>query len=269
MKNHDQPPPSTEAYRVFVIFHGLWVFEARKTGIRAHTPFEPDHVVCAGFFEPVGGVFADRTVRLCSGEFSLEGVYPGNDLHFSRQQNVVIPHKPFLPKFNNKRFAVVNLPTPHKIWSLRNVRVPASPQHPFGGVDGEHLHPHYTSMVQAFGYRASDGSKVALAPSHATPYINEDSRVVKLHLYAEPPTTPDQFHARDSYTTMAEMFNLNIIPVAPMFTPATKPPVEDLDQNDMLMLMEILMPMPSIGVGSKGSNCDALVIDNTELDHQG
>lgn len=253
-------PAHHQGYRAFVIFHGLWIFEVHDRGIRAHTNFEPEHIVCAGHFQKIGSTFADRTVRLPSGDLRITGVKPGSDLDFDPDLNVVLEERPFMEKFANRRFAMVHLPPPLCIHSLRNIDVPQSPMHPFAGVQGECLHPDLVSMVQAFEYHSATPPKIRLEPTKATPLI--DGKNVKLHIYAEPPTTPDKYHARDAYTSLAEMFNLDIIPVAPMFAPAADPQVHGLKLEDMNMLMENLMPMPSIGVGSKGSNCDALVVDN-------
>ena len=249
-------------YKAYVIFHGLWAFESRKDRILAHTPFIAEHRVCAGYFEDVGGVPADRTVSLSPCHCRVTGVTPGKKTKFEGGKNVVVPDADFLSKFADRRFARIDLGTVKDVRSVRNVKVEPPPVNPFAGEDGEKLRPANVSMVQVFIYDIEDPTTLGLTSSKAKPHIDPVKRIAKLHVYAEPDTMGHRFHALVSYARLAEMFGLEILPIAPLFTPASDENIEGLDIRDMKTLLE-MGKMHAIGAVSKDENCDALVIDNS------
>ena len=250
-------------YTVYVLFHGLWAFESKKDRILAHTPFEEEHTVRAGYFERPGGVLADRTLPLYSGRAHVTGVTYGDKTRFDPAQNVIVVNAPFQSKIADKRFGVVDVGKPIDILSLRRVKVQPPPRVPFAGTKGEDLHPEEVSMVQVFVYSTAGPDRVGISSSRARPHIDTHKRVAKIHVYAEPPGMPPPLHARDAYTQMAEMFDVEIVPIAPLFVPYKDPGVYGLDADDMRMLNEQTQG-PMMGMGSKASNCDALVIDNAD-----
>lgn len=262
-------PVSGNRKTLYVLFHGLWGFEATPDKILAHTPIEEDHDFLAGYYLFEEGQVVDQTEQLIPGVCRLSGT--GTQAQttniFEPELNVILKDVPF--EGAAKRFCVVELPLPRKILSLRNVHVPKTPRHPFAGLNGEDLHPKQVSMVQVFVYEVENMQDVVLTPPGVRPKEDPSTNTAKIHVYAQPKETMmgtmAELHGRDAYTKLAYLFGLRIIPAAPLFEAASDPKTPGLDSADMLNLSEQMKMNMGILHGESGSNCDALVIDNTGL----
>lgn len=253
----------TAVNTLYVLFHGLWGFEMRTDKILAHTPIEEEHDFVAGyidFTDPDSPI--EHTKPLTAGHARLLGVTPGKKNDFDPYNNVVVRNFGLIRP--EKRFCVVELDLPDDIKSVRNVTVQPKPRHPFGGIVGEDLHPKKVSMVQVFIYSVGDIGDVSLQPCNVHPHQDPYTGTAKIHIFAQPRGMVGTMHARDAYCKLTDLFKLDIVPLAPLFTKPDNPCLPGLSEDDTKNLAEKLMK-PSPFLSESGSNCDALVIDNVEL----
>jgi hypothetical protein len=251
---------------LYVIFHGLWAFETQPDKILAHTCIEVEHDIVAGFID-FSKLMPASTVDLIPGECKLLGIDPQPQTTniFDSNLNVIIQNKSL--RLASKRFCVIELPLPKRIESRRSPAPDDPPTIPYGGIDGEKLKPIKVSLVQVFLYDVADPASVRLSPPDVGPKVDPATNTAKLHIFAEPSNPmfnlEGRLHVRDAYSKLALLFGLDIVPLAPAFEAASDPGLPGLIINDMLNLGEALSM--SIEAGTSGSNCDALVIDNTAL----
>jgi hypothetical protein len=123
------------------------------------------------------------------------------------------------------------------------------------------------SMVQVFVYTFQDINDIELCPMSIPLKPGAPTTPVKLHIYAQPAMGGhmDPLDARDAYTKLAKTFGLDVVPIAPFFTPAEDPGICGLNEDDMQNLGE----MSTASLGDSGSNCDALVVDNHKKKYAG
>jgi hypothetical protein len=231
---------------------------------------EDEHDFVAGYFrfdKKSWTVFEDTT-PLLPGLCRFTGIPPQHPETnvFDAGLNALVRNAPFVQP--SRQFCVVELPLPKEIRSLRNIKVPAPPPHPYAGKDGENMKPTKVSMVQLFIYDVEDLQGVELTPPGVHPHKHETTPTGKIHVCAQPRGPVGPYHARDAYTKLALLFGLDIIPIVPLtgMTGGSGLPV-GLDDGDLLALEDpIVRTHPYTTKGESGSNCDALVIDNTGLD---
>jgi hypothetical protein len=260
-------PPPTGKTTLYVIFHGLWIFETRADKILAHTCIEEDHDIVAGYVD-YNQPSAPTLKELVPGTLKLihTGHQPRTTNQFHDDLNIVLKNIRFaLP---SKRFCVIEMPLPRQIQSARSTPPDNPPTIPYGGIDGEKLRPIKVSLAQILLYTVLDPSKVQLVPLGITPKYDASTDTAKLHIFAQPSSPMadmmGRFHVRDAYSKLAMLFGLDIVPLAPAFIRPSDPGLKGLTINDMLNRGE--MPPMSPEEGDSGSNCDPLVIDNSCLD---
>jgi hypothetical protein len=259
--------------QVYVVFHGLWVFEVPETGdkIFAHTPYDEDHRVAAGFLDIQEHRDDSQTVHcevqganiktILPGESKLIGVKRGSySDRFDRAKNAFIDRGELTHR--HLRYCTIELPQTEHIYSVRRIPRPDPKdlEHPFADRDGEKMYIEEVSMVQVFQYEI-DGTPDIYPPGDVPVRPAGHETPAQLHVFAEPEITHRAFHGRIAYTRMAEMMGLKIVPIAELSTPPTDPGVPGMTKCDTIGLSDRINH--SIFLGESGSNCDALVIDKS------
>jgi hypothetical protein len=254
---------------LYVIFHGLWVFETTKDWIYAHTPIDEEHEIRAGHIVTAQSAKKVKGDLLVPGLYRLLGVDNGQVNEFDTNDNPVVQNTKL--EQPHRRFCEIRLPPAVKIRSLRLVDTsgPTKAKHPFAGIVGENLKPPRVAMVQVFEYLTADWKQVQLEPlkrETTMPLFNQSTNTATLHVHASPSGgLHNPYHARNAYSKMAEMFKLDIVAITGLYAHAHDEGIPGLTVDDMLSLMELREGAHQPAAGASGSNCDALVIDNRGL----
>jgi hypothetical protein len=185
-----------------VIFHGLCVFVARKTGLEVLLPdLSPEHVFRAGVWLAETNIQRGATL-------TLEGVAPGNAIFERRKNLMVLPEKSdHFPRSSAVPYATIALPRPGKIYSLRPVVLTPGVDLIGSASSAVYLRDDgkvWQSTVQALHYDVRNENRLALANHRWIPaFVNG---VANLHIFAEPETPQPIGHSITEFGEGSAMF---------------------------------------------------------------
>jgi hypothetical protein len=249
------------AYKLNVVFHGMFAFLFRRDRVEVLTPPEDDHVYKAGSW--------GRERRLREGAvYTLSGVKPGTRPKLDPRTNLIVSGVNGIECTQDTVFCSFHLPLPLQVTGLRRLKVDSKL---LRGAAAPTL-PETLPLVQVLTYAFDDAARLRFDPLPVWSPKPDGHGVANLHVWAESDsvfTEEERDHPIRGFERLMRIFpgvDLQLLysAGAPMDSSVTVQGMEVWEQATLRERSRLLFGAPQEpgdGRGAELTNCLSLMVD--------